>query len=113
MAIGDYIFPTQSLGTKAAMHPGANMMGMATSPFAVNPSQGAQASPFMGLARLVNQYGEMQDEQEPGQVNEFQSQTPGAPSAPGRIDQTSFQEQGQMSDPFSLLEQNINRKFGV
>lgn len=110
MAIEDYMFPMQSLGTKAAMSPGANMMGVATSPFAIQ-SGGGQGGALMGLAGLVDQYGAMQDEEPEQQANAFQSQTPGAPGQPGRIDQSSFN--GQSMDVMSFLDQNINRRFGI
>lgn len=113
MAIEDYLFPMQSLTTKAAMDPSANMMGMATSPFAVQSA--GQGGNLMGLASLVSQYGAMRQDQQPEQMaNTFQSQTPGAPTQPGRIDQSSFGgQQGQQMDPLSLLDQNINRRFGI
>lgn len=110
MAIEDYIFPVQSMGTKAAMSPGANMMGMTTSPFAIQ-SGGGQGGALMGLAGLLDQYGATQNDQPAQQANAFQSQTPGAPSQPGRVDQTSFG--GQDMDPMFLLDQNINRRFGI
>ena len=115
MAIEDYMFPLQSLTTKAAMNPNANMMGLASSPFAVGGGQGAgQGGALMGLAGLVDQYASIRDQhqaQQP-QSNAFASQTPGAPTQPGRVDQTSFGgQQGQM-DPLALLEQNIMRRFG-
>lgn len=115
MAIEDYLFPMQSLTTKAAMEPGANMMGLATSPFAVGGGQAAGGGgALMGLAGLVDQYGAMKDQQPEQMANTFQSQTPGAPTQPGRIDQSSFGgQQGQQMDPLSLLDQNINRRFGM
>ncbi len=111
MAVEDYIFPMQSLTTKAAMGPSANMMGMATSPFAVRGG-GGQGANLMGLASLVNQYDAMQGQQQPEQqqANQFASQTPGAPAQPGRVDQTSFQD--QQFNPLDLLSQNIARRFG-
>lgn len=114
MAIEDFLFPMQSLTSKAAMDPSANMMGMASSPFMVGGG-GQQVSPFMGLAGLVNQYADIRDSQpqQQEQANTFASQTPGAPQQPGRIDQTSFGGQGGMADPISLLDQNINRRFGL
>lgn len=114
MAIEDYFFPMQSLTTTAAMNPNANMMGLATSPFAVGGGA-QQASPLMGLAGLVNQYADIRDSQpqQQEQANTFASQTPGAPQQPGRIDQSSFGGQGGMADPISLLDQNINRRFGL
>lgn len=110
MAIEDYIFPMQSLTTKAAMNPNASMMGMATSPFAVQGG-GGQGANLMGLASLINQYDAMQGQQQPEQqVNQFASQTPGAPMQPGRVDRTSFQD--QQFNPLDLLSQNIARRFG-
>lgn len=110
MAIEDYILPMQSLTTEAAMNPSAHMMGMATSPFAVGVGQGAgSGGALMGLAGLVDQYAAMQQDQP--QANQFAPQTPGAPQQPGRIDQSSFD--GQQMDPLSLLDQNINRRFGL
>lgn len=89
-------------------------------PFVIDYGQGQQQqSPLMGLAGLLNQYAAMQPQQQE-QVNTFASQTPGAPQQPGRIDQTSFsgqggmpQQQQQMADPLSMLDQNINRRFGL
>lgn len=113
MAIEDYLFPMQSLTTKAAMDPNANMMGMATSPFAVQGG-GGQGANLMGLAGLLSQYDAMQGQQPEQMGNSFQSQTPGAPNQPGRIDQTSFGGQPVPDmDPLSLLDQNINRRFGL
>ncbi len=110
MAIDDIMnvaFPLQSLTSQAAMNPQANMMGLASSPFAVGGGQGA--APLMGLASLVDQYGAMNQQQQP-QANQFASETPGAPSQPGRIDQSSFR--GQQMDPLSMLDVNIARRFG-
>lgn len=118
MAIEDYLFPMQSLTSKAAMNPNANMMGLASSPFAVGGGQGTgMGGSLMGLAGLVDQYADIRDqramEQQP-QANQFASQTPGAPTQPGRIDQTSFDQQsGQQTDPLTILEANINRRFGM
>ena len=64
MAIEDYLFPMQSLTTKAAMNPNANTMGMATSPFAIQSA--GQGGALMGLAGLMDQYGAMR-QQEPEQ----------------------------------------------
>lgn len=115
MAMEDYLFPMQSLTTKAAMNPNANMMGLASSPFSVGAGQGSgSGAGLMGLAGLVDQYGAMQDQQQPQMgANQFQSQTPGAPTQPGRIDQTSFGGQGMQTDPLAMLDANINRRFGI
>lgn len=106
------MFPLQSLTTQAAMDPQNSMMGMASSPFAVGGGgQGMGGGGFlMGLSGLVDQYGDMQSQQQP-QANTFQSQTPGAPQQPGRIDQTSFGGQQQMN-PLAMLDANIMRRFG-
>lgn len=112
MAIEDYLFPMQSITAKAAMEPGANMMGMASSPFMVGGGQPAQGGGQMGaLAGLLGQYADMQQPQEQPQPNQFASQTPGAPQAPGRVDQSSFGG-GQQMNPLDLLDMNIARRFG-
>ena len=110
MAIEDYLFPMQSLTTKAAMNPNANTMGMATSPFAIQSA--GQGGALMGLAGLMDQYGAMRQQEPEQPVNQFASQTPGAPSQPGRVDQSSFGGQGQQANPLDLLSQNIARRFG-
>lgn len=101
-------------------------------PFALNYGGQQQQSPFAGLAGLIGQYEAMRDAQQPD-PNSFASQTPGAPSQPGRVDQTSFsprqQAQGEggmggmggmmgalpamaMTNPFWLLSANIAKRFG-
>lgn len=110
MAIEDYILPMQSLTSKAAINPNANIMGLATSPFAVNQGQGQSQAALMGLSGLADQYAGLQDQRAQEQpVNSFQSQTPIAPQMPGRIDQTALGGQ----DPLALLDANINRRFGI
>jgi len=52
------------------------------------------------------------------QPNAFASQTPGAPSQPGRVDQSSFGATPQVGDqmngqdPIQMLMANIAKRFG-
>lgn len=109
MAMEDYLFPMQSLTTKAAMNPNANMMGLASSPFAVSPAAGGGGA-LMGLAGLMNQYGDMRQQQ---------VQQQGLQSSMGQMQggqaQTVGMDKGGSSaqDPLALLDANINRRFGI
>lgn len=85
-------------------------------PFSIN-FQDQQPSDLRGLAGLVDQYAEIRDSRVNDQpANQFASQTPGDPSQPGRIDQSSFQNQGmgevEDMDALSMLMANIAKRFG-
>jgi len=116
MAIEDYLFPMQSLTSKAAMQPEANAMPFFTGLAGLRGAQGAGAtagagSQFGQMAGMVDQYADIRDSQQPQMdANSFASQTPGPPSQPGRIDQSSFG--GQQMNPLDLLSANIAKRFG-
>jgi len=108
MAIEDYVFPMQSLTSKAAMSP----EGMSVSPFfaGLQGIQGAGSDSQLGqVAGMVDQYADIRDSQQPTmQANSFAQQTPGAPSQPGRVGQPSVGS----GDPMQMLMANIAKRFG-
>lgn len=114
MAIEDFIFPTQSLTTKAA---GKGVLGMG--PMGMLGGGMDQSQMLLGLLAPMlmggqqggggeDAYADMSPEEflTGGQgANQFAGQTPGAPGMQNRG--------SQQMDPLSLLDQNINRRFGM